>query len=146
MNTIDIIGLIGASSLSVSLCCLVIAKATNRTEKKEKQSFNECKLWWNDNGGRVGMVMFNHGIRIETHKPNTCQPDTPEKPKMYRLVSGGDDRSGKARMVTEFMPITKFVPLIQRFQNEEFDTVFNSEFFKRKNRVNKNPTFIMYGE
>lgn len=142
MNTINIIGLIGAGSFGAGFGLIWLAL---RGTKKEERSFNECKLWWKDNGGRVGIVMFNHGIRIETHKPNTCQPDTPEKPKMYRLVSSGD-QSGKARMVTEFMPITKFVPLIKRFQNEEFDTVFNSEFFKRKNRVNKNPTFTMYGE
>ena len=143
MNTMDLVSA-AAGSFGVGFGLIWLAC---RSVKKEEPSFNECKSWWNDNGGRVGIVMWrDRGIRIETHKPNTCQPDTPEKPKMYRLVSGGDDQSGKARMVTEFMPITKFVPLIQRFQNEEFDTVFNSEFFKRKNRVNKNPTFTLYGE
>lgn len=142
MNIIEFVGFVGVSSLSVCLSCFAISKLTVRTEKKSR---TENKLWWKDNGGRVGIAMFKKNITIQTYKQNVCEPESEKNPKMYRLVAGVEG-SRKITMVTEYMTIVEFVPLIKRFQSEDFDIVFNDVFFKRKNKLNKNPTFTMYGE
>lgn len=134
---------VGTSTLFMSGYFIGAAMMYLITKYRKELPFTESKQWWNDNGGRVGNSMFLHGVTIETYKSNSGEEDTVEDPKLYRLVRGGEDTP---RYVTAYLPITQFVPMVKRFETESFDYVFNSVFFKKKKKVDKNPTFKMYGE